>query len=236
MRLSRWVLQIHKWVALAVGLQIVLWVLGGVVMSAIPIERVRGEHNIAPQTAGALDLEGVLAPMEVAERAGVAPLRAELRDYLGQTVYVFTTAAGPVRVDARSGERLPPVTEDEARRIARADYAGDDEIAEVRFFPEPAWEYRRSGPSWRVAFDDGEGTRLYVSTESGTVTARRNDVWRVYDFFWALHIMNFGDRENFNHMLLIAASVLALISSLAGLYLLFPWIARLLGMGRRKPS
>jgi len=154
MVIKRWAIRIHKWVALAVGLQIVLWVLGGVVMSAIPIERVHGDHNIAPQTAGALDLDGVLAPMEVAERAGVVPLRAELRDYLGRTVYVFSTIAGPVRVDARSGERLPPVTEEEARRVARADYAGDDEIAEVRFFPEPTWEYRREGPAWRVEFAD----------------------------------------------------------------------------------
>ena len=236
MVIKRWAIRIHKWVALAVGLQIVLWVLGGVVMSAIQIERVRGEHNIAEPAAGALDLDGVLAPMTAAEQAGVAPERAELRDYLGRTVYVFSTAAGPVRVDARSGERLPPVTEDEARRIARADYAGDDEIAEVRFFPEPTWEYRREGPAWRVEFDDGEGTRLYVSTQSGTVAARRNDVWRVYDTFWALHIMNFGDREDFNHWLLIIASVLALISSLAGLYLLFPWIARLVGANRRTPS
>ncbi|MCF8880387.1 PepSY domain-containing protein [Hyphobacterium sp. SN044] len=236
MVIKRWAIRIHKWVALAVGLQIVLWVLGGVVMSAIPIERVHGDHNIAPQTAGALDLDGVLAPMEVAERAGVVPLRAELRDYLGRTVYVFSTIAGPVRVDARSGERLPPVTEEEARRVARADYAGDDEIAEVRFFPEPTWEYRREGPAWRVEFADGEHTRLYVSTESGSVTARRNDSWRVFDTFWALHIMNFGDREDFNHPLLIIASVLALISSLAGFYLLFPWIARLTGWGRSKPS
>ena len=37
MVIKRWAIRIHKWVALAVGLQIVLWVLGGVVMSAIPV-------------------------------------------------------------------------------------------------------------------------------------------------------------------------------------------------------
>lgn len=234
MLIKRWAIRIHKWVALAIGLQIVLWVAGGVVMSALPIEQVRGEHNIAEQAPGILDLEGVLAPAEAARLSGSDPVRAELREYLGRPVYVFATPAGMVRADARTGERLPPVTEDEARAIALADYAGEAEISAIRFYAEPTWEYRRSGPAWRVEFDDGEGTRLYVSTESGSVTARRNDAWRVFDTFWALHIMNFGDRENFNHPLLIIASVLALISSLAGFYLLLPWIGRMIG--RRKTS
>lgn len=237
MAIRRWAIQIHKWVALAIGLQIVLWVLGGVVMSAVPIERVRGEHNIAEQAGGALVLEGVLAPLTAAQQADVDPVRAELRDYLGRPIYAFTGDIGEtVRVDARSGERLPAVTEAEARRIALSDYAGNAEISAVRYFAEPSWEYRRSGPAWRVEFDDGEGTRLYVSTTTGSVTARRNDAWRVYDFFWAVHIMNFGDRENFNHPLLILASVMALISSLAGFYLLFPWMGRMLGLGRKRPG
>ena len=45
--LLRWTIRVHKWLALIVGIQIILWVTGGVVMSVIPIETVRGEHNIA---------------------------------------------------------------------------------------------------------------------------------------------------------------------------------------------
>ena len=104
--------------------------------------------------------------------------------------------------------------------VALADYAGDAPIAIVEYFEEPTWEYRRSGPAWRVSFDDGEGTRLYVSEATGQVTARRNDVWRVFDFFWMLHIMDYKEREDFNHPLLISFSALALISVLAGLVLL----------------
>ncbi len=40
--LLRWTLRIHKWLALVVGIQIVLWIAGGVVMSALPLDRVRG--------------------------------------------------------------------------------------------------------------------------------------------------------------------------------------------------
>ena len=35
--LLRWTIRIHKWLALLVGIQIVLWIAGGVVMSVLPL-------------------------------------------------------------------------------------------------------------------------------------------------------------------------------------------------------
>lgn len=139
----------------------------------------------------------------------------------GRPVYLFHTLSGSeYLVDARSGALLTPIDEGTARAVALADYAGDAEISVVEFFAEPSWEYRRPGPSWRVSFDDGEGTRLYVSTASGQVTARRNDAWRFFDFFWMLHIMDYEEREDFNTWHLRIFSILALITVLAGSVLL----------------
>ena len=39
---------VHKWIGIIIGIQIVLWVAGGLVMSAFPIELVRGESASAP--------------------------------------------------------------------------------------------------------------------------------------------------------------------------------------------
>ena len=36
----------HRWLGLIVGLQVLLWVSGGVVMSLIPIDLVRGQHLV----------------------------------------------------------------------------------------------------------------------------------------------------------------------------------------------
>ena len=47
MALLRWTIRIHKWLALLVGIQIILWIAGGVVMSVLPLREVRGEHNMA---------------------------------------------------------------------------------------------------------------------------------------------------------------------------------------------
>jgi len=228
----RWLITLHKWAALIIGLQVLAWVAGGVVMSAIPIEQVRGEHNRAEQVLD-LNLVGVMTPSEAAAIADVTPTTVELRTWLGQTVYEFGREAGAsLIVDAVSGEVLSPINEQAAIAVARSDYDGEPEIASVIFFTEATWESRRPEPSWRVNFADGEGTRLYVSAATGEVIARRNDTWRVYDFFWMLHIMDYGDRSHFNHPLLILSSLLALGMSLFGFILLFPWLGRMIARRR----
>ncbi len=42
--LMRYTRVFHKWVGLFLALQILLWILGGLVMSAIPLEMVHGKH------------------------------------------------------------------------------------------------------------------------------------------------------------------------------------------------
>ena len=61
---------------------------------------------------------------------------------------------------------------------------------------------------------------IYVAANTGAVTARRSDLWRLYDSLWALHIMDWRDHENFNHPLIIAVTAITLISVIAGIVLI----------------
>jgi len=67
---------------------------------------------------------------------------------------------------------------------------------------------------------DARHTTLYVSPQTGEVVARRNDLWRAFDFVWMLHIMDYDEREDFNHPLLIATAATALLFVLSGLGML----------------
>ena len=51
---------------------------------------------------------------------------------------------------------------------------------------------------------------------AGELLARRTDRWRIFDFLWMLHIMDFDTRDDFNHPLLQLAAVLGLIIALSG--------------------
>ena len=82
-------------------------------------------------------------------------------------------------------------------------------------------EYRAALPAWRVDFDDGANRSVYVAADTGIVLARRSTLWRVYDFLWALHIMDWRDHEDFNSPLLIAATALGLVVIVTGV-VMFP--------------
>jgi uncharacterized iron-regulated membrane protein len=219
--------QIHKWLALIVGLQVLGWVLGGVVMTVIPIERVRSEHHFAKFQPAALPAKGLVSHGQAAAAMGVTPVEATLKSSLRGPLWVLKDADGKTHVvDAKTGRHAAPLPAAEARLLAGVQYEGRGQPGVPRWFAEPPQEAGRPGPLWAVDFDDAEKTRFYVSPETGEVVSRRSNVWRFYDFFWRVHILDFKDGEDFNHPLIIAAAVLTLPVAITGLILLWIRIGR----------
>ena len=108
----------HKWIGLVLGLQVLAWTVGGVVMSWIPIDTVRGAHNVEEQSSIALmELNSFLPIAEIAKRVEGPITRATYMTLLERPVVRIIQAAEVVTlVDAQSGHVLPPVDERLARR------------------------------------------------------------------------------------------------------------------------
>ena len=206
----------HRWLGLLLGAQIILWMASGVVMSWLAIGLVRGEN-----TAG-LDYPPSLTATSYASPGGVIAQverasEVTLRDFLGKPVYETSGAEGSALFDANTGEQISPLDAKTARRAAKADYIGQGELVRVVLLNNTPGEFRGDTPVWRAEFDDGAGTRLYISPQTGRTLARRNKYWRFYDFFWMLHIMDYGERSNFNNPLIRTASATGLAFALTGL-------------------
>lgn len=218
MRLRRFIQALHRWLGLILAAQIVIWMTSGVVMSLLPIEHVRGETATSIAAPIELNVENYFPPAGViAEVDGAQKLT--LRKWFGRAVYIVEGASGVRMFDADTGEMLSPIGETDARRVAEADFAGEGEIENISILTEAPQEYRRKTPVWRAQFSDKDQTRLYISTETGEVVARRNRVWRFYDFFWMLHIMDYRERENFNNPLIRTFALTGLLFALSGLSL-----------------
>jgi len=219
---------LHKWLALVIGAQVLLWIASGLFFAVYPIERVRSEHRIAAVEPAALD-PAALQGANIAALLPRAPTKLSYeRDVTGRVVAIAEYAEGrPTLVDAQAGRVLSPLDAEAAKQIARAAIADAPTVREMRLVSEASPEYRGALPAWRVAFEDAEGLAVYVEADTGRVTARRSDLWRVYDALWALHIMDWRDHENFNTGLLIAVSVAALVMALFGIVLIpyrFGWL------------
>ncbi|WP_417476980.1 PepSY domain-containing protein [Maricaulis sp.] len=221
----RWTVRIHKWLALLVGIQIVLWVAGGAVMSLLDIDNVHGDQNVAPVPVIDLELASVMSPAEAAGIAGLSGVvkRVDLIPWLGRAVYQVEDYFGSSHlVDAHSGERLTPISEATAIALAEQFHLGALPASSTELLETSTTEYRGADlPAWRVNFDDGDGTSLYYAVDTGLLTSRRNDEWRLFDFVWMLHIMGYQDRDDFNTIWLQAFALFSLVTVFAGLLLLF---------------
>lgn len=217
-RLSFW-RKLHKYLGWLLLLQLLCWFGSGLVMSALPITQVRGEHLRKPLLSP--DWRQALSPATLAQHHPQHQLKLSQQ---GSTpVYQFSTAQEQLYYSALTTEALPPLTQTQVRQLAQLQYQGDAEIKQIQRLQQAPFEVRHlSAPLWQVEFADEEGSSFYLEEHTGKVLSVRTNNWRIFDFVWMLHIMDYQDREDFNHPLLILFSATALFFTLTGA-LLLPW-------------
>ncbi|AOE50570.1 PepSY domain-containing protein [Kangiella sediminilitoris] len=215
----------HKWLGLIIGIQLLLWVVGGFVMSFFDIEEVRGEDRIAEQAVADLSQPLAVSAAEAIRLSGIDAEQVVLKSWLNKPVWLVNGEESQALIDATQGELITPLPEITARQVAEADFLGEEPVEQIKLITEPVGEARgKNYPLWQVIFSDDDETRIYVSQQSGEVVARRNNTWRLFDFFWMLHIMDYDERTDFNNPLLIFAALLAILMSISGLYLVIKLI------------
>ena len=69
--------------------------------------------------------------------------------------------------------------------------------------------------------EDSKEINVYVDPFSKEIVAVRSNQWRIWDFMWGIHIMDWDERDNIGNMFLKIFSILALLSALSGIYLFF---------------
>ena len=223
----------HKWLAIIVGTQLLLWFMSGALMSFLPIERVHGDHLVDRKAVAALPGGGTLAPPSTIAAAARSPVESiTYRSWLGRPIAEVVTAKGTQLVDASTGASLPAPTGPQAEAVARAAWRGAGRPeAQVDLIERASPEYRGPLPAWRVAFADDDATRVFVAADTGRIAAVRTGTWRLYDFFWGLHIMDWTNHENFNTPWLLGFAIGGLAFWLGGAVLLYMrWPVR------RRPS
>jgi len=213
--------KMHKWVGLVVGLQFLLWLASGMVMSLFDRDVVEGMAHRAPLKAAAeWPRTGLVAPADVLAASRKPVELIDGRWLLQVPAYLLKNGEGSWLVDARNGAPLA-VNAAQALQVARADYVGDGKAGQPQWIAKPTLDIRKHrGASWRIDFDDTEATTIYVSAVDGRILERRNAAWRLFDIAWMLHIMDYGGREDFNNSLLLMAALGGLWMALSGIWLL----------------
>jgi len=217
MFLIRW---LHKWFGLVLGLQFLLWAGSGVVMALLDHHEVSGEHAVLA-VARPVDEPRPLPLAEVAARVEAPIVKLQLKPLFDTWAYEATTPLGVQLLDAATGA---PIVVDAARAkaLAVARYAGAAPVGSVTHVTQTTLETRDVAlPVWRVEFADEDHTTLLVAEKTGDLLGVKTDAWRLWDVAWMLHIMDYRERQSFNHPLIITMATGAAWLALSGLILLF---------------
>ena len=208
----------HKYLSLIISIQLLLWTISGIYFAFNKIELVRGEQYIIKDNPSSIEINNLnissnVKNIEIFKRLNQWVVKVEMdagfkyQDLLGNEVYELSPNQAIEVVKLKT--TLSPI---DAMKInessARSEFRG------------------RSLPIYKIKTNSSDDTNVYVDVMSGKIVAIRSDSWRIWDFLWGAHIIDYKERDNINNILLKIFSVLALFSSLSGIALFFNTIKK----------
>ena len=215
---THWLRVLHKWIGLIIGLQFVLWTVSGAMMALLPMEEVAGGPRRDPPPVKSLTSDNWNLVQATLPKTPVTAL--SMRPLLNRQIYEVGVPDGVKLFDAATGRPIE-VDAHLVRQLAAAAHPGNAAVTRVQALDELTLAVREHElPIWRVDFADENNSSYYVSGSTGEVLERRNDIWRVWDFFWMLHNMDYVTRTSFNHPMIIMVGFAAVWLAITGLYLL----------------
>ena len=199
MKTKKFIRTFHRYLSIFVSIQLLLWTISGIYFAYNKIELVRGEQYRLP-----VDVE-----YRIFDRLGVSII--EKNDNGNKTYETYP-----------DGAKVEPLTKDEALLIASKKTSLNPIDGILINETYKGAEFRgRDLPIFKVQTDTEDNINIYINPLTGDISAIRSDSWRLWDLFWALHIMDYQDRDNINNLFLKILSILALMTSISGIVLFF---------------
>ena len=208
----------HKYLSLAISVQLLLWTISGIYFAFNKIELIRGEQYILEQENTEVDFKEITASLN-AKNIGI--LRR-----LNELVLKVEEGSNIYYLDLK-GNKITSLTANEAKQIVREKTSLSPlEVVKIENLSKGSEFRGRNLPLFKISTASNEGVNVYVDAMSGEVVAIRSDSWRTWDFLWGTHIMDYAERENIDNFLLKIFSILALVSALSGIILFLSGLRR----------
>lgn len=203
----------HKYLSLVISIQLLLWTISGIYFAFNKIELVRGEQHLIEQNHSKLNLKEV--------ESSFSAKNVNFVRRLDEWIIKVETDSG-FSYRNLQGQNLEELNSEEVKEVVRQSTNLIPLMAQRIDKPEIRAEFRgRNLPIFKVTTSTKDNINVYVDAFTGEVTAIRSDSWRIWDFLWGAHIIDYSERENINNFLIKILSILALISSLSGIVLFF---------------
>ncbi|MBL7815406.1 MAG: hypothetical protein JNL70_10355 [Saprospiraceae bacterium] len=222
----------HRFMGVFLGIQFLLWTIGGLYFSWTKIDEIRGE-NLRQKTPSMPSDWVFVSPSvplaQIKKDGGIdSVVSIQTAVILGKPYYQILFQVGKDRktqlADALTGALRPPLSKEEATAVSLQSFKEKSEVVDIQYITSTNGhhEYREKPlPAYAVKLSHPTNTTVYVAAELGTVQSFRNDRWRIFDFLWMLHVMDFENRDDINNNLLRGFSLLGIVTLCSGFLLFF---------------
>ncbi len=224
--------KIHRYLGIFIGIQVLLWTVSGIFFSWTNINEIRGDH-LREDRDSIKPLKGEISTAEIQNKILETDPKSTIKsvrivnvmdaNYF-EVIYENTEKKNStILLNTETGNKRKPLSQKEAEQTATSALVKKTNVKQTVYLTENDiglhHEYREKPlPAWAVTFDHSENLTVYVSADNGQVQSFRTRSWRIFDFLWMLHTMDFAGRDNFNNWLLRAISVGSLLMIISGFF------------------
>lgn len=220
--------KIHRYFGVVIGIQFLLWTVGGLYFAWTNIEEIRGNHLVHHEDVLIMK-EQMKTPTEVISLNQIPLVSVKeirLTSLFLDSFYEIHTDENMMLVNVETGKLRDLISKDEVTEIVQKKLKKEAAIKKIEWVSKENiknhLQYRGGKlPAWAVELKDDSNTIIYVCATRGTIEKVRTKQWRIFDYLWMLHIMDYDDRDNINNTILRAFSILGLITILSGFILFF---------------
>jgi len=226
--------KVHRYLGVFMGIQFLLWTLGGLYFSWNNMDDVHGETllkqekhyfetiNFSQIQKG---IDSLKFEIQIDSVHSIKLIEA-FRKPLAQFNYFEKGNLKTQLIWAETGKLRPAFSGQECLELAEQQLKEPIPIVKAELLEKHTTgahhEYREKPlPAYAFTLDHPTKTTIYVSTELGQITSVRNNNWRRFDFLWMLHTMDYTTRDHITNWVLRVFSVLGILTIFSGFYLFY---------------
>jgi hypothetical protein len=206
----------HRYLAVFLGLQFLLWSISGLYFSWTNIDKIHGDH-FKKDKVQTTEFNNLINPSTLSEKIKYI----SIREINKQPYFLINNQQ---LFNAKNGEIKNGINKEEALSVAKRYIKEEMQVKEVNLIKKAGkhHEYREKLlPAYVISYKGNDELKAYVSQIDGRFQTIRHKSWRWFDFLWMTHTMDYDGRDNINTLTLRIFSVLGLITVLSGFLLWF---------------
>ena len=217
----------HNKLMTFLGVQFLFWSITGLYMVSLDIHYIHGETMLANEQPP-INIKQINYGINDLLNSYPQAKDIELVSLLDDFIYRFTDGEQKRIINANTGKPIAAISQTQAEIIATHYYAQQHPIVSTTLLNSkdqvPTELSPRHIPVWQISFDHFASPTLYISQQTGAIVTKRHNFWRIFDWMWRFHIMDYDDGENVANWFLLLIASLSLIGSLAGVILTYYFV------------